>query len=102
MERHPKTELRFVATALLIVAGGLLVMIVYVVPSYREIFGQPWQKGFATERDFEFHRTSYRQLLFVLLPLISVLHVWAAIKLFRCANRIPSTSANNRSATNPR
>ena len=94
MKRSPKTDLKIVAVALLVVAIAFLVISVASLPSYRAIFGQPWQRTFVSETDFQFYKAAYRQVCFTIFPLLAGLHIWAAWRILSSAKIIPSVIAS--------
>ena len=89
MQRKPKTNLRIVAVALLVVAAAFLIGAISLVPPYRAIFSRPWQATFTSEADFRFYRAAFRQVCFILFPLIAAIHIWAAWNILKTIKRVP-------------
>jgi|ERR1044071_99202 hypothetical protein len=87
MRRTPKIQFKIVGLSLLLVAAALLIFSLSTVPSYHNIFDQPWEKQFVSELVFNFYKTAFREVCFVAFPLIALFQIWAAWNILTCAKK---------------
>jgi len=95
MKLQPRTEMRFLAIALLSLAITLFGSLVWTIPRYRVFSEEKWNRFASNEQIYRDFLEAYRALLLGVLPALGVVNVagaWIILKHINNVSNEPNTA----------